>query len=410
MNTTPNRDATPNAIVPYLVLATLWLPEFWQVDSELSFLSVEPLFRRHRVTSQTVRYDYVIGTLLPAVIAIVRDILPSRPPDNPYDTLNDELMHQTTESEQRRLQQLLTSEELGDRTPTELLRRMRHLIGDHSAALDAYILRELFLQSLPQQVRVILSVSSTETLNSLACMADKIMDIGVPYISAIKKSRESTLSAPVCDDHLDLLQADEELKSKLDQLATELSALKVDHRRKRATRTALKQRKIAKSASRLLLVPPPIRCSSSSAQTVMPVCGKRTGHALTAASVSGPTNSLLLYVIDRITKVRYLIDTGAEVCVVPPTLEDHQRRQTSPSVTAVNEGRQFHILTDLKSLTCQLTATNSAHTPCEIRQLAYISEFKSDIWPISGKDNPVADALSRIEINAIMDERPPVNF
>ncbi|XP_075739532.1 uncharacterized protein LOC142784996 [Rhipicephalus microplus] len=145
MDTTPNSEATFNPTLPDPVVADLRLPEFWQVDSELWFLSVKPLFRRHQVTSQTVRYDYVISALPPAVIAIVRDILCSSPPDNPYDTLKEELVRQTTESEQRRLQQLLTSEELGDRTRTVLLRRMRHLIGDHSAESNASILRELFL-------------------------------------------------------------------------------------------------------------------------------------------------------------------------------------------------------------------------------------------------------------------------
>ncbi|XP_037567903.1 uncharacterized protein LOC119448753 [Dermacentor silvarum] len=231
MDTTPNSDVTPNPMVPEPVVATLKLPEFWQSDSELWFLSVEPLFRRHRLTSQTARYGYVIGALPPAVIAIVRDILRSPPPDTLYDTLKTELIRRTTESEQRRLQQLLTAEELGDRKPTELLRRMRHLIGDRSAALDAYILRELFLQRLPHQVRMILSVSSTETLDSLAQMADKIMDVGTPAISGIERQRDSSPFAPVRDDRLDrLLQANEELNCKVDQLAAELSSLKADHR------------------------------------------------------------------------------------------------------------------------------------------------------------------------------------
>ncbi|KAL3227665.1 hypothetical protein MRX96_048686 [Rhipicephalus microplus] len=63
-------------------------------------------------------------------------------------------------------------------------------------------------------------------------MADKIMYIGAPSICAIERPCESTLSALVCDDRLDrLLQANEELNRKVDQLATELSALKVDHHR-----------------------------------------------------------------------------------------------------------------------------------------------------------------------------------
>nr|XP_037280134.1 LOW QUALITY PROTEIN: tigger transposable element-derived protein 6-like [Rhipicephalus microplus] len=108
MDTTPNSDATPNPTAPDLVVATLRLPEFWQADSKLWFLSIEPLFRRHQVTSQTARYNYVIGALPPAVNTIIKDILRSPPPDNPYDTLNDERICWTTESEQHRLQQLLT--------------------------------------------------------------------------------------------------------------------------------------------------------------------------------------------------------------------------------------------------------------------------------------------------------------
>ncbi|XP_075740759.1 uncharacterized protein LOC142787025 [Rhipicephalus microplus] len=191
MHTTANSDASLNRAVSEPFVANLRFSEFSQADSELRFPSVEPVFQRHRVTSQTARNDYVIGALPPAVIAIVRDILRALPPDNPYDTLKDELIHPTTESKQRRLQQLLASEELGDRTPTELLRHMRLLIDDQSAALDAYasILREIFLQGLPQQVRMILSVSSTETLDSLARMADNNMDIGVPSISVIWRPR-----------------------------------------------------------------------------------------------------------------------------------------------------------------------------------------------------------------------------
>ncbi|KAL3251718.1 hypothetical protein MRX96_000386 [Rhipicephalus microplus] len=72
---------------------------------------------------------------------------------------------------------------------------------------------------------MILSVLSTETLDSPARVADKIMDIGAPSISAIKRPRESTLSALVRDDCFDrLLQANEELICKVDQLAAELSA------------------------------------------------------------------------------------------------------------------------------------------------------------------------------------------
>ncbi|KAH8021083.1 hypothetical protein HPB51_012367 [Rhipicephalus microplus] len=52
MGTTANSDATPNLTVPDPVVATPRLPEFRQADSELWSLSVEPLFRRHRMSSR----------------------------------------------------------------------------------------------------------------------------------------------------------------------------------------------------------------------------------------------------------------------------------------------------------------------------------------------------------------------
>ena len=64
------------------------------------------------------------------------------------------------------------------------------------------------------------------------------------------------------------------------------------------------------------------------------------------------------------------------------------------------EGRRFHILTDHKPLTFVLNHNSDKYTPRETRQLAYVSEFTTDIRHIQGKDNVAADALSRLYINA----------
>lgn len=74
------------------------------------------------------------------------------------------------------------------------------------------------------------------------------------------------------------------------------------------------------------------------------------------------------------------------------------------------EGRQFIIMTDHKPLTYALTSNNSSYTAREIRQMAYISEYTSDIRFIKGKNNNVADALSRITVNHCNTERLPIDF
>jgi hypothetical protein len=40
--------------------------------------------------------------------------------------------------------------------------------------------------------------------------------------------------------------------------------------------------------------------------------------------------------------------------------------------------------------------------------LDFIAQFTTDIRHVKGTDNPVADALSRIEANALLDSSPPV--
>lgn len=59
------------------------------------------------------------------------------------------------------------------------------------------------------------------------------------------------------------------------------------------------------------------------------------------------------------------------------------------------EARQFHILTDHKPLTYAMQQKGDNFTPRVARQLAYISEFSTDIRHIKGQENTVADALSR---------------
>ena len=60
------------------------------------------------------------------------------------------------------------------------------------------------------------------------------------------------------------------------------------------------------------------------------------------------------------------------------------------------EARQFFVLTDHKPLTYAFHNSIDRHSPREIRHLDFVSQFTTDIRHVSGNENPVADALSRI--------------
>ena len=54
----------------------------------------------------------------------------------------------------------------------------------------------------------------------------------------------------------------------------------------------------------------------------------------------------------------------------------------------------FHVLTDHRPLTQALMRKGEPWSPCQTRQLSYISEYTSDIRYVSGPSNTVADTLS----------------
>ena len=66
------------------------------------------------------------------------------------------------------------------------------------------------------------------------------------------------------------------------------------------------------------------------------------------------------------------------------------------------------MITDHKPLTFAFNASPDRHSPRQCRHLDFISQFTTDLRHIRGIDNSVADALSRIEANALTHNSTPV--
>ncbi len=195
---------------------TLKLPPYWPTDPTVWFAQVEAQFATRNITNRKTKFQYVVSTLQPEIAQEIRDIIISPPTEKPYDVLKSELVKRTSASEQRRLQQLLTEEELGDKKPSQLLRKMYQLLGDNR--VEEQILRQLFLQRLPKNAQLIIASSTdTVTLEQLATIADKILEVSLPSssISAISfKPYQSTLPDPIAT-----------LQSQIDQLTSQLHFL-----------------------------------------------------------------------------------------------------------------------------------------------------------------------------------------
>lgn len=183
----PPEEHAPPPVPASVAAVSVKIPPFWPADPLVWFAQVEAQFATRNITNQRTRFDHVVAALSNEFATEVRDIILNPPEADAYSRLKDLLIKRTAASERKRLQLLFTSEELGDRKPTQLLRRMQQLLGDSAGPQpDNSLLRELFFQRLPSHVRMVLASSGdTVSLDTLADMADKMLEAAPPTVSAI---------------------------------------------------------------------------------------------------------------------------------------------------------------------------------------------------------------------------------
>ena len=92
---------------------------------------MEAQFDTRSITVEHTKFDYVVTLLSTEVATEVCNLILSPPDTDPYKVLKEQLISWTAASEQRRLQQLFNTEELGDRTgcTSYLVRRLQQLIA-----------------------------------------------------------------------------------------------------------------------------------------------------------------------------------------------------------------------------------------------------------------------------------------
>ena len=161
------------------------LPPFWPANPRIWFVQVEAQFSRRGITVSRTKYEEVVCALPTEYATEIQDLLLDPPEDRPYEKLKEQLISRIADSESQKLRQLLTAEELGDRKPSHLLRKMQALLGDKAKMIDSSLLRELFLQRLPSNVQMILASADTTAIDKLADMADRIIEAAPPTIGSV---------------------------------------------------------------------------------------------------------------------------------------------------------------------------------------------------------------------------------
>nr|VZH96772.1 unnamed protein product [Spirometra erinaceieuropaei] len=265
------------------------LPEFWQHAPELYFIRINSAFYSANVTKELAKYHKLVEVLPASIISQVPSLLANPPADAPYSALKAEILRLNPVSDRQRYHQLIKEESLGDRKPSELLRRMRSLLV--GMQVDDKFVKEMFLERLPADVQTILASGSQDlTVSQLAEMADRMIEAQrflSPSVAQISSSSSSV---------------NENLLKQVSAMADEMASLKIQLVRLTSSR----------SRSRL--------------ETGKPVSQRIDAIVFSGSSGSGHT----FYVCDTATRRVFLVDTGAHISVVPPTAAD--RRFPSPGL------------------------------------------------------------------------------
>lgn len=204
----PNENGKENSTTNVDRVA-MKVPPFWSEDPAIWFIQLEGQFAINNITSDSTRYYYVISNLSSQQISEVRDIITAPPDNGKYEKLKSELIRRLSESQENKTRRLLEHEELGDRTPSQFLRRLRSLAGTN---VHDSLLRTIWTSRLPTEMQAIMATQDKNALDEVAILADKIQETTMrPRIAAVATNIDGDAIAS--------------LTKKIEQLTAQVAAL-----------------------------------------------------------------------------------------------------------------------------------------------------------------------------------------
>lgn len=162
------------------------LPEFWADQPRHWFIQIEAILNPQHLKDQA-KYDLVLGKLTKSAIGQITDLLLQPPLTGKYEALKEKLLAIYEDSAKAQLQKLLSDMELGEQKPSHLLRRMRDLargkVPDQTLCI-------LWQNHLPQAARAAVAVADSQNLDSLAAIADKVLEAvrPTPHVAEVQAS------------------------------------------------------------------------------------------------------------------------------------------------------------------------------------------------------------------------------
>ncbi|GFS61473.1 transposon Tf2-9 polyprotein [Trichonephila clavipes] len=292
----------------------LRLPPFWKSNVRLWIAQCDHAFTFSGISSDDTKYSALVANLDAETLSYVSDIVLSPPNSDKYHTLSQWLITQFSDSDTQKIKKLLTDLQLGDEKPSHLLRKMKEL---SNGQLQDDFLPSLWLQRMPPHIQTVLSASS-EPLDKLAIIADKVSEVvGASSTICAAKTVPPPSQSSSCSAQLTM----DSLARQIQELSLQVAELTREHNSSRHQRYSSDRRR---SHSR-----------SRSVNRGSGICYYHRRYKEQARKCVSPC-AFVQKKTNRKSGQKFLIDSGSEICVIPPSPTMNKSPQSNFSLFAAN--------------------------------------------------------------------------
>lgn len=147
------------------------MPQFATSNVSLFFKRVEAQFHIANVKNVRTKYFHVISVLPDAI----GDIIQTQPMhSDPYELLKTELLNMCEKSKQAKMDDAFSTLDVSDEKPSILIRRVTKIFTDAGIAPTDEIVIHKSLQALPNSLRNLLLVHTSEPVDRFQRLADTV--------------------------------------------------------------------------------------------------------------------------------------------------------------------------------------------------------------------------------------------
>ncbi|VDP10224.1 unnamed protein product [Schistosoma margrebowiei] len=163
---------------------------FWPDYIKAWFCYAESDFSEHGVIDTRAQFLAVVKALPREFNRYVTPSMFTSDVSDPYESLKRSILKQGDLTDRQRFDQLFNNIDLQHGSLTDMLQRMRKVIGLRT--FDEGLFKQLFLSKLPQQVQAVLVSFQKNALDELTASADRILEITKSSTSKVFSVKEKS--------------------------------------------------------------------------------------------------------------------------------------------------------------------------------------------------------------------------